>query len=458
MNVLADTLNKRYEEVYPMEFYRAIFPPGELDDWREEPAKRRKHAYTGIIIEVTKEKRADGKTIVHRHTVTDDLDAVDAIIWGTNFSIMAPISYVGKSRISTNARIMYALVVELDDLLVDRQTGHQKGLEALINCWSERVHLIPKPTYVVASGNGLHLYYVFEKGLPLFPNVVKGLAKYKRRLTELIWNRHTTYSYTKDKIQQESIFQAFRMVGTTTKSGDKVRAFCVGEPVSIDYMNQFVAPRYQFEAVYRSNLTLAEAKEEYPEWYERKIVRKEGKKTWTCNRALYDWWKERILNEGVVGHRYYCMMCLAIYAIKCDIDYEELERDCLEIAEDFEERTTDPNNHFTMDDVYDALQCYNDSRLITYPINSIANRSGLEIEKNKRNYRKQAVHVEIMTRTRDVLYPNGSWREGNGRKSAEATVLEWRLANPDGTKYRCMKETGLSKPTVYKWWDALFKL
>ena len=44
------------------------------------------------------------------------------------------------------------------------------------------------------------------------------------------------------------------------------------------------------------------------------------------------------------------------------------------------------------------------------------------------------------------------WRDGNGRPSAEQTVRDWRSARPDGKKADCIRETGLSKPTVYKWW------
>lgn len=28
--------------------------------------------------------------------------------------------------------------------------------------------------------------------------------------------------------------------------------------------------------------------------------------------------------------------------------------------------------------------------------------------------------------------------------------------NPEGRKIDCIRETGLSKPTVYKWWDKRF--
>ena len=49
---------------------------------------------------------------------------------------------------------------------------------------------------------------------------------------------------------------------------------------------------------------------------------------------------------------------------------------------------------------------------------------------------------------------NGTnWREGNGRPTAEQTVKEWQQAYPEGRKADCIRETGLSKPTVYKWWN-----
>ena len=447
-----------------MKFYREIFPSGELDEWRDVPSERTEHKYTGILVEVTKEKKKDGKQYSKRYTITDEMFDLDRVIkeyrinGNKNFCIIAPISYIGKQRTSQNARIMYALVVELDNLLV--KEDKQQGLYNLMKQWGDDTHWIPKPTYTVASGNGLHLYYVFEQGIPLFPNVVESLVAYKRVLTKMIWNRHTTKDFDEDKIQYESIFQAFRVVGTATKKGDEVQAFKTGERVSIEYMNSFIVkndlkkyPKAQITRIYKSDLTLVQAKNKYPEWYERRVERKEPKGHWICKRDLYDWWKRRIKDEAVVGHRYYCLMMLSIYAIKCDIELEELEKDCFELAEIFEKKTTSEDNHFTSEDVQDALQAFYDKGLITYPVNSISNRSGLQIEKNKRNGRKQAVHLKRIRALQDIDYPNGEWREGNGRKPKQDIVSDWRMRNPNGKKIDCIKETGLAKSTVYKWWN-----
>ena len=198
---------------------------------------------------------------------------------------------------------------------------------------------------------------------------------------------------------------------------------------------------------------IREAKEKYPEWYEKRVVRREPKGHWICKRDLYDWWKRKIRAEAVVGHRYYCLMTLAIYAVKCDIDREELEEDCMELMEVFEERTDREDNHFTEKDVLDALQSFEDRGLITYPVNSIANRSGIAIPKNKRNFRKQTAHLQVARAMRAVKAEIGENVSGGGRPSQEQTVREWQELHPDGRKADCIRETGLAKMTVYKWWQ-----
>lgn len=38
-------------------------------------------------------------------------------------------------------------------------------------------------------------------------------------------------------------------------------------------------------------------------------------------------------------------------------------------------------------------------------------------------------------------------------KSKKNIIRSWQRKNPRGSKSQCMKDTGLSKMTVYKWWD-----
>ena len=158
----------------------------------------------------------------------------------------------------------------------------------------------------------------------------------------------------------------------------------------MDYMNSFVQEKYQVtEYAYKSDLTLAQAKVKYPKWYDKRIVKGDKSKgSWSLSRKVYDWWKNEILSKGKVGHRYYCLMTLVIYARKCSsydpkfnpnpVTREELEKDAFEIMKYFETLTDNDDNHFTEADVLDALESYED-RFITYPREKIQERTGILI-------------------------------------------------------------------------------
>ena len=444
MNALTKYLETYFDEVSAMEFYRYIFPTGELD-----PYKKYTHGkYVGIVIEVMKDRKT------RRYTITDDLEKIEELQHSENFCLASPISYAGKTRKSENARFLYAIAFDIDGVII-HEDGKPQGLIDLLYQIDGPARRLPKPTFIVSSGSGLHLYYVLDRPLPLFRNVVQQLKSYKREMTRMLWNGYITE--LEDNVQYESIFQGFRMPGTVTKAGDRARAFQVGDRVSMEYLNEFVEGKYQVkEYAYKSSLTLAQAKEKYPEWYEKRILGGKPKCYWQADRAVYEWWKREIGSKAKVGHRYYCMMMLAIYARKCGIDQEELENDAFRIMEHFESMTNDDNNHFDESDVMDALEAYND-RYITYPINSISYLTDIPIEKNKRNGRKQATHLKIARATLDIMNDEQG-KVMQGRPSAERIVLEWQQRHPDGKKADCIRQTGLSKPTVYKWWLAVEEL
>ncbi|MGM8251695.1 hypothetical protein ACSXCO_15005 (plasmid) [Clostridium perfringens] len=450
MNLLTEYLLHHYDEVEPIDFYRDIFPSGEL----QEKGIYEKGKYNAIAVEVTKEKKENGKDKVLRHTITDDLDKINEMVSRDNFCLMSPISYIGKERNSDNARVLYSLAIDLDGVII-KNGDDPFGLRTLIH-QIENINRIPMPTYIVSSGTGLHLYYVFEKPIMLFKNVVKQLQKYKKELTRIIWQDYITK--LSDTVQYESLFQGFRIVGTITKKGARARAFKTGNHVTMEYMNGFVDKEFKAEDfAYKSKLTLAQAKEKYPTWYEERIIQKKPRGTWTVNRAVYDWWKKRIFKEAKTGHRYYCLMMLAVYARKAAIDRDELENDAFKMMAIFDKLPASDDNPFDEKDVIDALQAYED-RYITYPINSISYLTDIHIEKNKRNYQKQADHLEEARAIRDIRMKRQGrkWTDRNGRPKGSGTkeqiVKEFRENNPDARKSDCIRATGLDKKTVYKWW------
>lgn len=441
--MITEFLRHNYEEVFYEDFYRELFPVGSF----EEQGVYEDGKYNGIAVSI-----GAGAKNVRRYTITDDLEKIDELVSSNDFCLMSPISYAGKSRKSENARFLYAMAIDVDG--INGEKGMRFFLRQIEGVSESPLFIgnLPRPTYLVSSGTGIHIYYVFKKPIALFPSAVKPLEKLKRRLTWQAWTQGAIDKHHRENVQYESLFQGFRMVGSITKVGTRVRAFRVGEKVDLDDLNQFVPVEYRALATdmsYKSNLSLAEAKKKYPEWYERRIVKQAPKGKWICKRDLYDWWKRRVL-EVEQGHRYWGLMTLATYAVKCGVAYEELAKDAFELQPILAEKG-DP---FTEDDVMKALEAYNNS-YITYPIDTIVARTGVPIKKNKRNGRTQEKHLQGARAIRDIN--NENWRAGNGRPKGSGTkrmtIFRWRQAHPEGRKIDCERETGFSRPTVLKWWQ-----
>ena len=77
----------------------------------------------------------------------------------------------------------------------------------------------------------------------------------------------------------------------------------------------------------------------------------------------------------------------------------------------------------------------------------------LQAIRAQRHNRKD--HVKVMNTMKALKKQLGEEvKEGRpkGSGTAEQTVREWQESHPAGKKADCIRETGLSKPTVYKWW------
>lgn len=435
--VLKDYLSQYFDEIPPEEFYREIFPAGEL----EEAAEQKQGKYNAIAVELLQQEQ--NKRNAKRYILNDDLQLLDTLLQSENFIILSPVSYAGRSREAKNARFIYAMAIDLDGV---------DTVQHITDLFYQVANgIIPKPTYVVWSGTGLHLYYQFLQPIPCFKNIIKQMAALKQALTKKIWNKYITTLY--DKPQLQSLFQGFRIVGGITKGGNRTAAYRTGTAVDIEYLNEFVDDKSKVkEFAYKSKMTLKEAAEKYPEWYEKRIVEQQPAGTWKCKKDLYNWWLNRLKNEITTGHRYYGIMVLAIYAKKCNVDRMELEQDAFDLLERMEALTTEENNHFRREDILAALEMYNDS-YIRFPIDSITALTAVPIEKNKRNGRKQEAHLKIARFTLDVMNEEAD-RALQGRPDKQQLIEQWQLLHPDGTKAQCIRETGISKKTVYKWWKG----
>lgn len=432
---------KKYNgtQIEPLEVYKDIFKLGEGYIQKENEPKGSYKANPVAYFKNNNEEHGHFRIMFEdkfEEIFTNELSEAD-------FAVMNGLSYFGAKYVSDRASKMYAMIFDLDGV-------SDKSLNNFLLSATSDYKIYPLPNYIALSGNGVHLYYVFEEPIPLFPNLKLQLKELKYALTNKMWNKYTS---SEEKVQKQGINQPFRVLGGKTKKGailSRAEVFQVNtHPFTLNQLCEYVPDEFRVDESQlfkESKLTLEEAKKLYPQWYENKVLNNK-KGHWTCKRDLYDWWKRQIEAGATVGHRYFCIMALAIYAVKSGIELEELEKDAYNLIPYLS--NMDDEHPFDEDDVKSALECF-DERYYTFPRDDIAHITAIAIKENKRNGRKQEQHMQVMRAIQTIVNPN--WREGNGRKSAEEKVRQWRDENPTGRKADCHRDTGLDPKTIRKWW------
>lgn len=455
--MLEDVL-KKYDgvEVSPMEAYIDIFKLGDgfIQNRNEEPGE-----YKANPIGYWKnEKDQKGHfRVLFDDTFEETLKEMQA----ADFALLNGISYFGRRRDQNHASKMYAMIFDLDDVTDETLNNFVYG--ALVSDYD----IYPLPNYIALSGNNVHLYYVFERPIPLFPNLKMQLKAFKYALTEKIWNGYTSKAKTK---QKQGIFQPFRVLGGKTKPGSKedhVRVFLMNtHPHNLDELGEYIPDEFKVDEdklFKESKMSLSEAEKKYPEWYEKVIVNKDrtpkkwdiqGKVKGDNPTALYDWWLDNIKTGAVYTHRYFCVMCLVIYGVKCSVPYEKVKQDAYDLVPFLND--IKPEHPFTEADVDSALECYDD-RYCTFPIRDIESVSAIQIKRNKRNGQSQRDHLEEARAIRDVRMKRQGrkWTDGNGRPVGSGTkeeqILKYMESHPGAKVSKIAADLGISRTTVYKY-------
>lgn len=440
------------KEIEPMSLYADMFRLGEgFIQKRDEP----KGAFKTNPIIV-------GKNDIHitkRIMFEDEFESLLTEFQEYEWAILNGVTYWGKDNLAANQSKACAMIFDLDGVTKDTLNNFFGGAYA---------GFYPLPNNIVLSGHGVHLYYLFEQPVSLYPNIKTQLQQLKYALTRVIWNQKTS---TDQVIQCHGMNQGYRIAGGKTKiDGVRTCAFEVSShPVTLDYLNEFVdeEDRVDTSKMYKeSKMTLAEAEKLFPEWYEKRIVQKRAPETWIANRALYEWWKSKLFNGAEYGHRYYCVMALAIYAAKCNISEEELENDAFRFMRMLND--LNPKEPFLQADVKAALNCF-DERYITFPRSSIEYLTGITIPKRKRNHQDRQTHLQA-----DYWEIDGETVENECKKNREAALQKAReegritgrpkgsgtkkdlvrgyyAEHPESSLRKAAADLGISKNTVKKW-------
>ena len=418
--------------------------------------------------------------VIERFTITDDLEGVSALVKASiaeNAPVyMAPVSWYGRNNKAANARFLHAFAVDLDgvtpaklgSVLKQMRNGHDPANEKWVS--------MPQASYIVMSGRGLHLYYLLDRPVPLIPAVVPFLQQLKRRLTDVVWTDYTSEDGNEGR-QYQGIYQGFRMPGTTTRlNGHGVDAKDVSkyealafmyapegasEPrrVTLDYLVDYCGIRgkeipgelYRILETKGGRTPIAEAKAKWPEWYERRVVQGEEKEGYDTNRGAYESWLSRIEDEAVVHGRYFAVLALVAYAVKCNVPLEDLERDAYALVPALDKLSDDPGNRFTDYDVACALSAYGSNDLRFWKNEYMCRRAKIALHENKHNGRTQAQHVKVMNAVRDALDPEGCWRNRDGAPTKRDEIRAYAAEHPDASHAAIAKALGVSRTTVIKW-------
>ena len=478
-------LGSRYEEVNSIEFYNELY--GSQEGWLEGKGSADEHKPNAIFstayyktpeqIKEIEEKesqeaaedaaivaaggkppfRKKRKRIWVKNTIVfEGMEGLQEVIEDDNplllWTVASPVAFSGKNRTYDNAYHLWGFVIDLDGVGIGE-------LEDLLHQIDNDV--IPRPTYLVNSGHGLHVYFCFEEPVPMYPYLREPLKALKKELTKVVWNKYTSTIPAEER-QYQGLVQGYRAVGSRTKLGPehKVTAFRVGSPTTLTSLKSWAVNERDINFDEFTHTTLDEARAKWPEWYESRIVRGEKRKPFDFPREVYDAWLKRMELGTFDGNRYNCVAVLFSLANRCEgVDFEEAMSDAMDRVPRLNRLTKKKNNEFTEDDVLDAAGYYSDE-FRNLGLDAVYGMTKIYIKPNKRNGQKQKWHLEDIREKKSKMKKRGqAFKNPEGRPEGSGTkkqlVKDYAAAHPEATVTEIARATGVSRPTVYKWLRTL---
>lgn len=473
-----------YSEVTPSTFYEYLF--SDLDIFSD----------TCVVT-----YGSDQKLSVSHHNplqstirVMTVADAIESSIPYANMYLAPATFFKGRNSVGCLKKL-YAIVVDFD--------GDAEGVsDALLRWLIDRISVnssdLPAPTFVTNSGRGLHLFWVFEKPIPMF-------AKNKVILKKLYLNIHQTLIDSHATPQRHHFAQAYRIVGSRTKFDQVTTAFKTGNTYPVEMLLSDFGLGDELilweEGKSRVNLAPTDAMMHFTECIEKTLhISCSNKNSWQVvykfindnKQNFYDavkekklkasnnsgkkkktyvertdgkgigsvnWYlniKQRIIDETPEGNRYTSLMAFMVIGYKCNIPFDQVKEDEYDIILKWQMRPKSFKVRFT-DDYKDRVDDLYSEKYLTVTNKQLEDWLGFKNYSSiRRNHQTREDHLEEARAIRDIRMrrKGKKWDEDNGKQSREKIVSEWQKNHPNGRKVDCINDTGLSKPTVYKWWKS----
>lgn len=362
--------------------------------------------------------------------------------------------------------------IDLDEIYTEQD------LRKLIKCFENGKIL--SPTIITSSGTGMHLIYRLKTPIRVFKDTYSQLylKAIKSALCKTIEIAYGFDSKYKGRIKPLALDQMTRCVGSTTKIGEGAsnleeaknnacKAWLIGNSYSLEeifnYVKDnidagfYVSVEKEFCVSGYYNYVIAQdckkdmindiKNKKFDKVDEpRKTVKgSKDKKYYVVSENLYYSWLKRCKEEVKEGSRYFAMLGLASYGIKCNIPKIEVLEDLQKLQKHYNKISKEK---ITNEDVESALKGFSlDGKYSKGE--TIARRCGLKVKHLKRNYKTQEEHLNNI-------------RKNAGRKSKKAELssfLSMQLKNGIDVSKMSVREIALksniSKSTVAKYLKGL---
>ena len=373
----------------------------------------------------------------------------DAISRAKNNSdtLLGGATYYNNFISKRTAKDIYTLIIDMDNVYAPQLKV------ALQQDWATNTGYVPpRPTYIVNSGTGLHLYFVFDKPIPAWNKQKLAIDMVYSALCKAETQKKRPYVlYSKQWFGQD-----FRMVGGDGKYGWENTAYRYGSKWDPNELAKElgVDVHFRFEG------------DDFEPKVKKVTHKKKGsrRKGYYLNEAVYNNTLERCKNEVMEGHRYTSMCALSVIAWKCKIPLSRLEEDLYRLLPIYN------SNCVTLvrkEEIDSAIKMYNE-RAIDVPRERTEDWLGWKYIGSKRNGRTRHEHlwdeywayngsdlpkVNICRMNRELALQHMRIKgEIKGAPTKQEQIKQWRKEHPDGRKVDCQRELGISKPTVLKWW------
>ncbi|MBQ2106836.1 MAG: hypothetical protein II253_07970 [Lachnospiraceae bacterium] len=343
------------------------------------------------------------------------------------------------------------------------------------------------PSFIANSGSGVHFYYVLDKMLPCDVGRNEANNLIAEEIYKCLYDDVIKKENWKDA-QRHWIGQDYRVVNSRTKLNQVSQIFKVGEVYAIEQLISHYGididrkKRYATKSMieYANNIA-QELKIDHPDYSsysatfefikenkddaflarkarreKRALKQKAGKKKAKKPQTWYKKTLSYMMDHTQPGFRFSALKALAIIAYKEKVSRETFFADIDALSANWETRDWKGDDFNTRNLEAIARLYDNAAQYANTSSETLEEWLGYEFKRigAKRNGRKREDHIKFMNLIRDELNGNKNWRNKNGAPTKQQIVLEWRELHPDGRKIDCIRETGLSKPTVYKWWNG----